>query len=110
MPTFASIDCRLEALIATVNALGDIRPVKATLLGRLNRAKTQKERAEQLVSQYRRRRAQTSLERASQSMMAFRAGIEPGSIPPATRAALVASAKSIRHDLRLLRRTLASTS
>jgi hypothetical protein len=50
-PTFTSIDCRLDALVAQVNAASDIGHVRAMLLRQLDNATMRKQMAEMLCAE-----------------------------------------------------------
>ena len=108
LPTFASLGCRLNALIATMSAAGDLGPLQKTLRRRLNHAKPQQ--AEALAAARKRRAARARLARAITSLTAFRAVVESSAgqrlIGEATRTSLTKSADSIVRDMQTLRRAL----
>jgi hypothetical protein len=108
LPTFASLGCRLDALIVTMSAARDLGPLRKTLWRRLNRTKPQ--RAEALARARKRRAAKACLARAISSLTAFDAVVESPTgqrlIAEATRTLLMATADSVLRDMETLRRAL----
>ncbi len=110
-PTFASIDCRLDVLIAQVNATTDLGEVKAMLLHQLTRAKDRKEQAEMLFSEGQAARGQEALRHAIRDMIAFNFRVASlrgrrGQIGEAARGMLLQAGKAIKRDMQTLLDTL----
>ncbi len=105
-PTFASIDCRLDALIAQVSTTADVDGVRGALLNRLNQAKARKELAEMRPGT----RGRSALRHAIRSMIGFvhRVGSLTGRrrIITPTQKMLFDEGKSILDDMQTLLRTL----
>jgi CHASE3 domain sensor protein len=107
--TFSSIDCRLDALTAKVNAAPDIGDLRSLLLHQLERAKTRKEQARALLGEGEATRGRAALRHAIRWMIAFvhRTGTlrSREHIGAATRQMLSQEGRSILRDMQTLLRT-----
>ena len=106
-PTFASIDCRLAALLARVGMASELGALRQRLLGRLQEATTREQRTESLCAQNKRRprhrafrRALTALARFLNILRSRRAR----AIPTSLASELRTQAEGIRGDMRTLQR------
>ena len=106
-PTFASIDCRLAALLARVGTASELGALRQRLLDRLQQATTRERRTESLCSQDKRRPrrralrpALTALSRFVKILRSHRARAVPTSLASELRTA----AEGILGDMRMLRR------
>jgi hypothetical protein len=109
-PTFASVDCRLELLIGTVNVETDLGRLKIGLLKQLRRAKLHTERAQGFFSHKRASTAKSALRDAVSAVGTFDQRLESNNgrriVPPATDAMLLAGGERIHADLQRLLRSL----
>jgi hypothetical protein len=71
VPTYASIDCRLAALIQKVTEADDVGRLEGSLLRLLERAQEHAQRSERLLGQGRARTAQTALKQAIRKLTSF---------------------------------------
>jgi hypothetical protein len=104
--TFPSIDCRLDALIADVMALGDVGTITGKLESKAVKTKSRADAADALGTQGRRRGAKAALTKAIRLIRGFRTLLGSRGarrIPDATRTMLSADAMAIQGDLRTLK-------
>jgi hypothetical protein len=108
-PTFASIDCRLAALLSRVGTASELGAVRKRLSGRLKQATTRDRHTESLCSQGKRRRTRkafrpslTALARFLKILRSRRAR----SVPPPLASELRFAATGVRDDMRTLQRHL----
>src|SRR5262249_40838864 len=108
--TFESIDCRLDLLVAKVDAAQDLGPGKKFLLAGVTAARAKKQDAEQDVAAGRSKPANKDLQKSIRKMINFahrlRSLTSRKSIPGATRTALLDDAAPILEDLKTLRQQL----
>jgi hypothetical protein len=71
VPTFESIDCRLDLLVALVEQGQGLRNLKTRLLRAVKNARTRKKKAEGLAAAGRRRPAKRELKKAVRQMVTF---------------------------------------
>jgi hypothetical protein len=106
-PTFRSLNCRIAALLAQVNATPELQPVQAKLRRQLERARQRKEAAEDACGEGNARRTMTRLHHAGQKLAqvgrTLRSRKARKAAPNALRDPLLQSAEGIRSDLRTLR-------
>lgn len=102
-PTFASLNCRLAALLERVRAATDLGGVQPSLVKAAEKALERKEQAEEATTP---RRAKSLLKKAIRKLVAFRQNASRRSIPRATRDVLRADALGILNDLKTLRGSL----
>jgi CSLREA domain-containing protein len=105
-PTFDSIDCRLNALIAQVTAAGDIGRVRGLLLKQLNNARVRKEQADMLMAEGKAGKGRAALRHGIRWMIEFdsRVGSLTGrrQIGKATRQMIAAEGNAILEDMHTL--------
>jgi YVTN family beta-propeller protein len=108
-PAFDSIDCRLDALIATVTGSADVGNLKTLLLDQLHRGKDREEQAQALATEDDRRAATAALQHALRRLISFEHRIESltgrRQIGEASRTTLVQMVEPIEADLRTLLRS-----
>ncbi len=108
-PTFVSIDCRLDALIAQVQAATDLGRTQHSMLASLTKARDRKVSAEGLPAT-KKKQATHRLKAAIRKMTSFgfrvRSLVARHLVPAATRQALEFQGTSIRTDMKTLLRTL----
>jgi hypothetical protein len=108
-PTFVSIDCRLDALIAQVRTATDLGRTQHSMLASLTKAHDQKVSAENLPAT-KQKQAKHRLKAAIRKMTSFgfrvRSLVARHLVPAATRQALELQGTSIRNDMNTLLRTL----
>src|SRR5207245_10123702 len=106
-PTFASIDCRLAALIGRIRSSTDIRRQQGPLAGQLTKAQRRMEGGESLCSSSAAKHARRHLTQAIRKMIQYgqRLGSKPArrSMPSELRTELMAAGDAIETDLRSLR-------
>ncbi len=106
-PTFASIDCRLAALIGRIRSSTDIRRQQGPLAGQLTKAQRRMEGGESLCSSSAAKHARRHLTQAIRKMIQYgqRLGSKPArrSMPSELRTELMAAGDVIETDLRSLR-------
>jgi hypothetical protein len=103
-PTFASIDCRFEALGAAMSALGDVTPRAPVLRDRLGKADGIEQNARAFCAGGDAKHAKKSLKSAFRKLGRLRALLASKasrSIPG--RDELLATVDSIRNDMRTLK-------
>ena len=109
-PTFASLDCRLNALVARVWSSTDIPRRRAYLASRLTKAQRRMTNAERLCRISHAKAARDRLERVIHALTRFGRGLrwERGRrfMPAALRVELTVAEQGIRDSLHTLRRTL----
>ncbi len=108
-PTFVSIDCRLDDLIAEVTADTALGVVQPKLLDQLQKAKTHKQQAESLCRQASKRRTRKALRPALNKIAQFLRTLKSRkarTIPQSDRDSLRAAADGIRVDMQTLQRTV----
>ena len=108
-PTFVSIDCRLDALIAQVEAATDLGRTQHSMLASLTKAQDRKVSAEGLAATNK-KQATHRLKAAIRKMTSFgfrvRSLVARHLVPAATRQSLELQGTSIRNDMKTLLRTL----
>ena len=108
-PTFVSIDCRLDALIAQVEAATDLGRTRHSMLASLTKARDRKVSAEGLAATNK-KQATHRLKAAIRKMTSFgfrvRSLVARHLVPAATRHSLESLGTSIRTDMKTLLRTL----
>jgi len=108
--TFESIDCRLDLLVAKIDAVQDLGRGKKFLLAGVTAARAKKQDAEQDVAAGRSKTANKDLQKSIRKMINFahrlRSLPSRKNIPGATRTALLDDAASILEDLKTLRQQL----
>jgi hypothetical protein len=108
-PTFVSIDCRLDALIAQVQAATDLGRTQHSMLASLTKARDQKVSAEGLPAA-KKKQAKHRLKAAIRKMTSFgfrvRSLVARHLVPAATRQSLESQGTSIRTDMKTLLQTL----
>ena len=106
VPTFESIDCRLDALIATVQSASDTGRLGKRLVNLLVRTRKQKLHAEQLAGRGKAKPAKVTLKAAIQTLKSFIALLRSHDakriIPNSTRNALLATAQPLLADMKSL--------
>lgn len=102
--TFASIDCRLRALLADTSAATDLGSLQQNLVKTLTAAR---DRFEQLPSATKSRKAKTIIRFTERKLVSYARRIRSNkgrkTIPEATRTRLTDAAEPIRSDLLVLR-------
>ena len=109
-PTFASLNCRLTALIAEVGTDTDLGTLQAKLVDDLQKAKMHKEQAEMLCRQASKRRTKNALRPAINRVSQFLATLgsrKARTIPAAISDRLRTLAGAIRTDMHTLQRAVA---
>jgi hypothetical protein len=110
VPTFASIDCRLDALIARIQDATGIARQQAQLVDQLTKAKDRKDAAEGLCRSADTKHARTRLKQAIRTMIQYEQRLRSNTgrrlIPSALGAELIADGEGIRVDLKTLRDAL----
>lgn len=105
-PTFASVECRLDALIDATSRANDVGSPKPALLAGARRAKALTLQAEQSFGAGNARRARNLLRRAIRRLIGFEHRLRTlhahRVVGTDTRTMLLELAGGIRHDLRLL--------
>ena len=105
--TFASIVCRLDALLATIEAAPDLGTTKTALRNGVAAARSKTQAAEAATMAGRKKPASNALKKAARKLIDFghrlRSLRSRKNIPAATRAALLAEAEPILADLKTLR-------
>jgi hypothetical protein len=108
-PTFVSIDCRLDALIAQVQAATDLGRTQHSMLASLTKARERKVSAEGLAAT-KKKQGTHRLKAAIRKMTSFgfrvRSLVARHLVPAATRQSLESQGTSIRTDMKTLLRTL----
>jgi hypothetical protein len=108
-PTFASLNCRLTALIAEVGSDTDLGTLQTKLVDDLQKAKMHKEQAEMLCRQASKRRTKNALRPAINKVSQFFATLgsrKARTIPATVTARLRALADAIRSDMKTLERAV----
>jgi hypothetical protein len=108
-PTFVSIDCRLDALIAQVRGATDLGRTQHSMLASLTKARDQKVSAEDLPAT-KKKQAKHRLKAAIRKMTSFgfrvRSLVARHLVPAPTRESLDSQGTSLRNDMKTLLRTL----
>lgn len=108
--TFASILCRLDALLATVQSAQDLGKTQTALVNGGAAARSKTQAAEGDATAGKKKPASNALKKAARKMIGFSHRLRSLSsrkkIPLATRNALLAEADPIRDDLKALRKQL----
>jgi titin len=109
-PTFRSLNCRLAAILARVNAAADLGSFQARLRRQLERAKGRKDQAEAFCREPDAHRTNQRLKQAFQQVskvgQTLRSLRARRTLPDALRAELLEQAERVRNDLRTLRRNV----
>jgi predicted outer membrane repeat protein len=109
-PTFASIDCRLDELVATLNAAQDLGRLKSGLVKAATKARAKKQQAEGFVATGRKKQEKNAMKKAVKAVSSFLHKAKSHSatklIPPATRQMLVDQTNPILGDMKTLLGTL----
>jgi hypothetical protein len=106
-PTFASIDCRLAALLARVGTASGLGALRQKLLGRLQQATTRERRTESLCSQDKRRPRRRAFRPALTALARFLKMLgshQARAVPTSLASELRTTAEGILGDMRTLRR------
>jgi hypothetical protein len=106
-PTFASIDCRLAALLARVGTASELGALRQTLVGQLQQASTQERRTESLCSKNKRRPRRRAFRPALSALARFLTILRSHrarAVPTSLASELRTMAEAIRGDMRTLRR------
>ena len=108
--TYESIDCRLDGLVASLNAAQDLGKLKKRLVKGATKARTKKQKAEGLVATGKTKREKKTMKKAVKALSKFLKEVGSPSarklIPPGTRQILTDQTKAILADMRTLLRTL----
>jgi len=108
--TFASIDCRLDALVAEVSASTALGPLATRLQNQLQKARDRKEQADGFCRQPNVRRTKSALKKAIRKLVqvgkTLRSRKAQNSMPDPLRQQLLSDADAIRVDLRSLKSAL----
>jgi predicted outer membrane repeat protein len=108
--TFASIDCRLDQLVASLNAAQDLGRLKNGIVKAATKARTKKQQAEGFVATGKKKQEKNAMKKAVKVLSSFlhKAGSRSARklIPPATRQMLSDQATPILADMKTLLRTL----
>ena len=108
--TFESIDCRLDLLVAAVEAAQDLGKSKSALLAGVSAAREKKQAAESADAAGSTRRANNALKKSMRKMIGFahrlRSLRSRKTIPQGTRMALLDAADPILADLKTLKSQL----
>jgi len=106
-PTFVNIDCRLDQLVAAVQAASDLGRLKPGLVNTITKARDKKVQAEGTSKA---KQAKNALKKASKKMMSFihKVGSRSGRkiIPAPTSSALQGAARPIQADMMTLLQSL----
>jgi predicted outer membrane repeat protein len=108
-PTFVSIDCRLAALVASVDGATQLGALQPKLAAQLAKVSMHEDDAETACDQASRRRARSALHATIKKLTQLRRTLRSHTgrpIPPALALDLLATVDSLLGDLRALRRTL----
>jgi hypothetical protein len=107
-PTFRSLNCRLAALLAQVNAAPDLGTLQARLRELVELAKDRKEQAEDACREPDSHDTKKQLKKAGRKVNAvlhiLRSRRARKFLPPMLREELLATADAIRGDLQTLKR------
>jgi hypothetical protein len=105
--SFESIICRLDALLATVQAASDLGTSKTLLANGVTAARSKTQSAEDNVDAGKKKQANNALKKAARKMIDFghrlRSLRSRKRIPADTRSALLAESQPILDDLKALR-------
>jgi hypothetical protein len=108
--SFASLICRLDALLASVQAAPDLGTTKAALVNGVTAARTKTQSAEASANAGSTRPANNALKKAARKMIDFghrlRSLRSRKKIPAATRSGLLTQSQPILDDLKALRKQL----
>jgi hypothetical protein len=102
-PTYASIDCRLDELIATLQAATDLGRSKGALVGAATKARTKKQQAEGFAGAGKTKQERNAARKAVRALKSFlhrlRSHTVKKNVPAATLQALTATTTPILDDL-----------
>jgi predicted outer membrane repeat protein len=108
-PTFASIDCRLDDLVAILNAAQDLGRLKSGLVKAATKARAKKQQAEGFVAG-KKKQEKNAMKKAVKALSSFlhkaRSHSAKKLIPPSTRQVLIDRASPILADMNTLLGTL----
>jgi hypothetical protein len=109
LPTYASIDCRLDGLIASLNAAQDLGKLKKRLVKAATKVRTKKQKAEGFATTNKKREKKL-LKKAVKGLSKFvkKLGSRAATklIPPGTRQTLTDQTNPILTDMKTLLATL----
>ena len=109
LPTYASIDCRLDGLIASLGAAQDLGKLKKRLVKVATKARTNKQKAEGFATT-KKKREKKLLKKAVKALSKFvhQVGSRAATklLPPGTRQTLTAQTTPILADMKTLLGTL----
>jgi hypothetical protein len=110
LPTYVSIDCRLDDLVASLEAAEDVGRLKSALTKTVTRARTKKQQAEGLVAAGKKRQEKIALKKAVKALSRFLHRATSRSarklMPPARRQTLTEQTNPILADMEALLGTL----
>jgi len=108
--TYESIDCRLDGLVASLDAAQDLGRLKSGLVQAATKARTKKQQAEGFVATGKKKQEKTAMKKAVKALSSFLHKLGSRSarklIPPATRQILTDQTKAILADMKTLLGTL----
>jgi hypothetical protein len=108
--TYASIDCRLDDLVASLDAAQDLGRLKSGLVNAATKARTKKQQAEGSVATGKKKQEKKAMKKAVKALTSFlhRASSRSARklIPPATRHMLTDQTNRILADMKTLLGTL----
>jgi FG-GAP repeat len=106
LATYESIDCRLDGLVASLNAAQDLGKLKKRLVKGATKARTKKQKAEGLVATGKTKREKKTMKKAVNALSKFLKKVGSPSarklIPPGTRQMLTDQTNAILADMRTL--------
>ena len=109
IPTYASIDCRLDGLIASLGAAQDLGKLKKPLVKVATKARTKKQKAEGFATT-KKKREKKLLKKAVKALSKFLRTVGSRAatklLPPGTRQTLTAQTTPILADMKTLLGTL----
>jgi FG-GAP repeat protein len=110
IPTYASIDCRLDGLVASLNAAQDLGRLKKRLVKAATKARMKKQRAEGFVAAGKKKQEKRAMKKAVKALAKFahKVGSRAATklLPPGTRQLLTDETNPILADERTLLGTL----
>jgi hypothetical protein len=108
--TYASIDCRLDGLVASLNAAQDLGRLKSGLVKAATKARTKKQQAEGFVATGKKKQEKKAMKKAVKALSSFLHKVGSRSarklIPQGTRQMLTDQTNEILADMRTLLGTL----
>ncbi len=108
--SYASIDCRLDGLVASLDAAQDLGRLKSGLVKVATKARTKKQQAEGFVATGKKKQEKKAMKKAVKALSSFLHKVGSRSarklIPPGTRQILTDQTNAILADMRTLLGTL----